>query len=141
MTHSTSFSYSQILGDIALVSYIVSHTLQSLTSQEDKNEQQLIIPYLKSILIKLTYNISSPKVKVLSEELIVELFKRSNDTENLLPMLCDIVILEGNTVMQGIVSRILEQRYIKGGEPCGLQMAINAIEMNSGDLELKVQWT
>lgn len=141
MTHSTSFSYSQILGDIALESYIVSHTLQSLTSPEDKNEQQLIIPYLKSILIKLTYNTTSSKVKVLSEELIVELFKRSNDTENLLPMLCDIVILEGNSVMQGIVSRILEQRYIKGGEPCGLQMAIKAIEMNSGDLELKVQWT
>ena len=141
MTHSTSFSYSQILGDIALESYIVSHTLQSLTSPEDKNEQQLIIPYLKSILIKLTYNTTSSKVKVLSEELILELFKRSNDTEKLLPMLCDIVILEGNTVMQGIVSRILEQRYIKGGEPCGLQMAINAIEMNSGDLELKVQWT
>ena len=141
MTHSTSFSYSQILGDIALESYIVSHTLQSLTSPEDKNEQQLIIPYLKSILIKLTYNTTSPKVKVLSEELIVELFKRSNDTENLLPMLFDIVILEGNSVMQGIVSRILEQRYIKGGESCGLQMAIKAIEMNSGDLELKVQWT
>ena len=86
LQHTKDLSAASLLSQVHLTHFIVSHTLQTLSSPAP--HPSLLEPYLRCVLLQTTYD---PQHKLsLSQDFLLEVVKRA--PLNSLPSVCNLIL-------------------------------------------------
>jgi hypothetical protein len=127
LQHTKDLSLASLLSQVHLTHFVVSHTLQTLSSTAP--HPSLLEPYLRCVLLQTTYD---PQSKLsLSQDFLLEVVKRA--PLNSLPSVCNLILAHPE-MRQHLLSpsvKLIEKRVgaEEGAKAEGAMLMLKVVQM------------